>query len=268
MNFLEGLVRQSPVLSAIVVFMFLSLGPKFSMMMFDERLHNGVNIWIKPIKFDIALILYVCTLIFFAQWIKPETRSKTWFKTFNSVVVFCIAFEIIWINSAAMAGIGSHFNVATPLMGFAYTLAGIGATTLTSGALVYGVLIARNNETGLSREMHFAIWTSSILMFALTLTTASYMAAQTSHFVGGNMLDVEALPIMGWATDGGDLRVAHFFASHIFHAVPLFVLGAQLLLKSVSIPMVIAATLAYIAFTIYTLWEAMQGLPFLFMILG
>ena len=81
------------------------------------------------------------------------------------------------------------------------------------------------------------------------------------------MLDTEALPVMGWATDGGDLRVAHFFASHIFHAVPLFVFWAGLFLKRVTIPMVIAATILYSTFTFYTLWEAMQGLPFLGMLL-
>jgi hypothetical protein len=34
---------------------------------------------------------------------------------------------------------------------------------------------------------------------------------------------------MGWSRDGGDLRVAHFFATHALHGVPALVCLAALL---------------------------------------
>lgn len=267
-RFIKEAYMDAPALSALTILMLFLMMPKLGAMLVDTRLHNGVNIWIKPVKFDVALVIYTATLVYFARWIPQVTRAKTWFKLFTAAVIASIVFEQVWIGGAAAFGTASHFNVATPLMGLAYSFAGFAAVTLTSGALVFGILIARNKETGLSEPMHLSIWLSSILMFVFTVITASYMAAQTSHFVGGNMLDVESYPIMGWATDGGDLRVAHFFASHYFHALPLFVLVASFFFKSVNRSMVLGFAALYGVFTFYTLWEATRGLPFLQGIIG
>lgn len=267
-HFLKSAYADAPALSALTIIMICLMVPKLGAMLIDTRLHNGINIWIKPVKFDVALIIYTATLVIFARWIPQQTRTKTWFKFFTAAVVISIVYEQIWIGGAAAFGTSSHFNVATPLMGIAYTIAGFGAVTLTSGALVFGILIARNKHTGLSDTMHLSIWLSSVLMFVLTVITASYMSTSLSHFVGGNMLDTESYPIMGWAKDGGDLRVAHFFASHIFHALPIFVLAAGYVFKSVNRTMVLAFAILYSLFTLYTLWEASQGLPFLAGIIG
>ncbi|MEP3197101.1 MAG: hypothetical protein ABJO57_04465 [Lentilitoribacter sp.] len=267
-TFIKSAYADAPALSALTIIMLVLMVPKLGALALDTRLHNGINIWIKPIKFDVALITYTATLIFFARWIPQQTRKKTWFKYFIAAVVISVVYEQIWIGGAAAFGTSSHFNVATLLMGLAYTIAGFGAVTLTSGALVFGILIARNKQTGLTDPMHFAIWLSSVLMFVLTVITASYMSSQLSHFVGGNLLDTESHAIMGWAKDGGDLRVAHFFASHIFHVLPILVIAASHVFRTVSRNMVIVMAMLYCIFTFYTLWEATQGLPFLAGIIG
>lgn len=262
-QYLKDAYADAPVLSALTVIMLCLMVPKLGALLVDTRLHNGVNIWIKPIKFDVALSIYTATLVIFARWIPQQSRAKRWFKFFTAAVVISIVYELVWVGGAAALGIASHFNISTPIMGLAYTLAGIGAVTLTSAALVFGILIARNKQTGLSEPVHLSIWLSSVLMFVLTVVTATYMSSSLSHFVGGNMLDTESYPIMGWAKDGGDLRVAHFFASHIFHAVPFGVFAATYMFKSINRTLVIAFASLYSIFTLYTLWEAMQGLPFL-----
>lgn len=260
--------QDAPYLTGLTIFLTLMMLPTLGAMALDDRLHNGVNIWIKPFKFDVALTMYVATLAVFARWIPVATRQKTWFKIFTSSVIISILLEIIWIKGSAAAGIASHFNVVSPLMATAYSLAGLAAVILTCGALVFGYLIWRNKNTSLSNAMHFAIWFGSISMAVMTIVAASYMAAQTGHLVGGNLLDTEAMPIMGWATDGGDLRVAHFFASHIIHILPLFVLISSWVFKTTSMHATISVAVLYSAFTSYTLWEAMSGLPFLGAIFG
>lgn len=266
--FIKQAYADAPALSALTIIMLVLMVPKLGAMLVDTRLHNGVNIWIKPVKFDIALAIYTATLVVFARWIPQITREKIWFRIFTTAVILSIVFEQIWIGGAAALGTSSHFNIASPMMGYAYTIAGIAAVTLTSGALMFGILIARNKHTGLSEPMHLSIWLSCVLMFVLTVITASYMSANLSHFVGGNMLDTESYPITGWAKDGGDLRVAHFFASHIFHVLPIIVIIASYLFKSVSKNMVISMAVLYSLITFYTLWEAAQGLPFLASIIG
>lgn len=262
-------IRQdAPYLSALTVVLSLMTLQTLGAMALDDRLHNGINIWSKPFKFDVALVTYVATLSIFARWIPIATRQKLWFKVFTSSVIISILLEIIWIKGAAAAGTSSHFNVASPLMVVTYSIAGLAALILTTGALVYGFLIWRNQNTGLSKPMHFSIWFGSISMAIMTVIVASYMAAQSGHLVGGNLLDTEAMPIMGWATDGGDLRVPHFFASHIIHILPLFVLISSWMFKSTSMRATISVAALYSAFTFYTLWEATNALPFLGAILG
>ena len=262
-NNIRKQISFAPAFSSLALFLALMIIPKLSMMAFDERLINGINIWIKPIKFDVALATYLATLVVFARFIPHSTRQKLWFKAFNGLVVASIFYEIIWINGAATMGIGSHFNLDTQFTALAYTLAGLFSYLLTSAALVYGILIFRNKKSGLQPSMHFAIWFGSVAMFFLTMITASYMAAQSGHLVGGNALDTEAYPFMGWARDGGDLRVAHFFASHILHALPLLVLLSSALSLRISRLHVAAFAGLYTLFTFYTLWEAMNGMPFL-----
>ena len=49
--------RYAPALSALTIFILLSLIPKIGAMLLDDRLLHGVNIWSKPIKFDILVKL-------------------------------------------------------------------------------------------------------------------------------------------------------------------------------------------------------------------
>lgn len=265
---LARIQHEAPLLAGFTIFLALMSLPTLMAMALDDRLHNGINIWIKPFKFDVALLIYIATLAVFVRWVPTAARNKAWFKVFTGAVIVSVLLEILWVKGAAAAGIGSHFNVASPLMAAAYTIAGLGALILTSGALVYGALIWRNKNTGLSSTMHFAIWFGSVSMALMTIVTASYMAAQSGHLVGGNLLDTEAMPIMGWATDGGDLRVSHFFASHIIHFLPIFVLMSSWLFKRTNMAGTIGAAAFYCAFTFYTLWEAINGHAFLGSILG
>ncbi|KJV10327.1 hypothetical protein VZ95_05735 [Elstera litoralis] len=54
--------------------------------------------------------------------------------------------------------------------------------------------------------------------------TGIWMGGQPGHWVGGIASDAGGLPIVGWARDGGDLRVAHFFGLHLMQALPLLAL--------------------------------------------
>jgi hypothetical protein len=60
-----------------------------------------------------------------------------------------------------------------------------------------------------------------ILGFITTLVVAGYMSSQNSHWVGGVPSDADGLPIVGWVRGGGDLRMPHFFATHLMQIIPL-----------------------------------------------
>jgi hypothetical protein len=213
--------RNAPGLSAATVFLSLLIVPTLAAMAFDPRLHLGINIWTKPLKFEIPLAMYLATLAVFATWIPEKIRRARWLRIYTGVVIAAIIGEMVWLGGAAAFGTSSHFNTEIPFMALLYSLAGLGALILTSLSLIFGILIARIRETQLVDSIHLSLWLGLCMTFVLTLIVAGYMSSQTSHLVGGNTLDLESWRVTGWATDGGDLRVAHFFATHAMHVMPI-----------------------------------------------
>ena len=84
-----------------------------------------------------------------------------------------------------------------------------------------------------------------------------------SHWIGGSPSEAGGFGIMGWSTDGGDLRVAHFFATHAMHVIPLAALGcAALFGRNTRIP-ILVIVLAYVSFVAGTFIQALMGYPFI-----
>ncbi len=218
---LEQMRTDAPALTTLALFLLIAAVPTSAALWLDDRSYLGEPIWLKPLKFEIALVIYAGTLAFFARWIPETTRSTLIFRAFTAVVITCILAEMSWIGGAAALGTGSHFNVSTPAWAVLYPLMGIIAITLTSASLVWGILIWRNGATGLDPALHLSIALGLVLTFILTVIAASVLAQGTGHFVGVPQPGDPRVPIMGWSRTVGDLRVAHFFATHALHGLPL-----------------------------------------------
>jgi hypothetical protein len=172
--------------------------------------------------------------------------------------------EKVWLMGAAAYRIPSHFNLSNTLMQSAYALAGLLAVTFLTATVVYGVAIWRNDASGLTPGMRAAFGLGLILTFVLTVIVAGYLANYGSHFVGGNLSDAEGVPLMGWARDGGDLRVAHFFATHAMHFIPFAGFLAAITLPDRRAKTVVyIASAAFVAFVIFTFAQALMGQPFI-----
>ena len=85
----------------------------------------------------------------------------------------------------------------------------------------------------------------------------------TGHLVGTPVTHA-GLPVLGWSREVGDLRVAHFFATHALHALPIvgYIAGC-LLSPSQARAVVWAAAAIYTALVAATMVQAFQGQPFL-----
>jgi hypothetical protein len=241
--------------------LLLSLAVTLAAAVIDPRLFQGESIWVKPIKFQIALALYLLTLAFYARWLPAGMRGRRWWRIYAGIVLFCIAGEMAWIGGAAMAGTGSHFNVANPLMASLYPIMGAFAVILTSPTLVMGIAIWRNTATGLPPALHFALGLGLVLTFLLTVPIAGIMAQGDGHFVGIPATGA-AVPLFGWSREVGDLRVAHFLATHAMHWIPLAGLVAVAMLppRRATI-MVWAAASLFVAVVVATFAGALAGYP-------
>ncbi len=254
---------QEPLLAGATLCLLAMIPPTLVALALDPRTLHGINVWVKPLKFEIALAVYLGTLAWFASWLPPGMPQRPWFRRYTAVVVFCIAAELIWILGAAAYGVGSHFNRATPALATLYGLMGLFAVVLTSLSLAYAVLIARH-PAPLDPVLRLALVSGLGLTFVLTVLVAGYMASGTGHWVGGQRSDQAGLALMGWARAGGDLRVAHFFATHAMHALPLFGLTASRLLAPAAGRLAVwLFSGLYTAGVLYTFSAALAGQPFL-----
>jgi len=175
-------------------------------------------------------------------------------------VVFAILAEVIWLSSAAMLNTASHFNTEIPIFTAIYGLMGAFAVLLTSASLVMGISVWRNRMTGLTPALHLSVALGLVLTFLLTIPVAGYLSASGSHFVGPS---TAKLWVMGWSRDAGDLRVAHFLATHALHFIPLAGLLAVWAAPAQALRIVWAVAGAFAALVIFTFAQALQGRPFL-----
>ncbi|MEM7662554.1 MAG: hypothetical protein AAF292_09920 [Pseudomonadota bacterium] len=188
----------------------------------DPRLHNDVSIWIKPLKFQISMALHLITLAVLVRMFSEKTRRSSWITALAVSSSFAALVEITLIGGQAARGVGSHFNTDAPMDNIIYAIMGVGSLILILPALIIGIrFLASKSTDRMPSTMKLAAGSGLLLSFVFTLTVAGYMSMQGGHWVEAPTTDANGLPVVGWTRQGGDLRVAHFFATHIMQVVPI-----------------------------------------------
>jgi hypothetical protein len=99
---------------------------------------------------------------------------------------------------------------------------------------------------------------------------ATMAARRGLHIVGAHSVGIAdggpGLPVVGWSTVGGDLRVAHFFGIHAMQLLPFFGWyiarrrNAFAHLKEFHrLALVCTAGLAYLGLVLLLVWQALRG---------
>ncbi|MEO4001604.1 hypothetical protein [Mesorhizobium sp. CAU 1732] len=259
---LEALTRHEPALASVGLLMLAIMPPTLFAMLVDARTIQGVNVWMKPFKFEMALAVYVLTLVFFARYLSEGVRQRRWYRVYIGAVIAAIVLEVVWIGGAAAIGTSSHFN-RTPIGDIIYSAMGAAAVLLTSASAVFAWQIARNRQTTLAPALKESVVIGLALVLPFTLLTAGTMSSMSSHFVGGSGAGVGGFPLMGWARDRGDLRVSHFFATHAMHFVPAFGLLSVAMFGGDERRPVRLFALAFVILVGFTFMQALAGNPFL-----
>ena len=233
----------------------------------ETREINGVNLWIKPLHFQFSLAAHFTTLALLLRLVAPPLREGRLMRWTMRAAVFAFASELTWLMVEAARGRASHFNADTRLEQILYPLMGLGAIMLIVAALVTGLLIRKSPTAGQPTGLRSGAINGLILGFVATLLVAGLMSSGQvdgpGHWVGGVHTDAGGLPIVGWSTTGGDLRVPHFFATHMMQALPLAGLLADRLWPARARGLVIAMTGGSLLLIAATLAQALAGRPFL-----
>jgi hypothetical protein len=132
---------------------------------------------------------------------------------------------------------------------------------LTSASATLAWAIHRHPAGDLSAALRTGLVWGLGLTLPLTLVTAQTLADMGSHWIGGTPSDAGGLFLFGWSRDGGDLRAAHFFATHAMHAIPLAALACGRLFGPTAQAPVRFAALAYVGLVAFVFFQALRGVP-------
>lgn len=266
------LQQGSPVLAwggaIMLIASFITLG----LSLFDPRLFQGVSVWHKPWKFQFSTFMYWWSLAWFAGYFALTVQQSVAMRYVVWMSIAAGLFEVLYISWQGAFGLASHFNLSSPFYGAMYTAMGIFAVLLTSTSGVLGYQVLRNSLQTFKTDvaLRHAIGWGLIVTSVLGTVTGGVLGARTlsgGHWVGGTANDALGLLVFNWSRDGGDLRVAHFFALHAMQIMPLLALflfaAAPNMTQSTAKRWVWLVAVFYSIFCIFTLIQAQRGVPFL-----
>ncbi|MEZ4678676.1 MAG: hypothetical protein R2932_31120 [Caldilineaceae bacterium] len=201
-------------------------------MVADPKVITGSNGWIKPLKFAISLPIYSFTVTWLLTYIQGRRRIVQTIANITGVVALT---ETALITLQVLRGTTSHFNVSTAFDAAVFSTMGTAITILATVNLITVILLAlqRLDNTVLATAMRLGALISFVGMMVAFLMTSGPTPAQRAALeaggdatiVGAHSVGVEdggpGLPLLGWSTVGGDLRVPHFVGLHGLQLLPL-----------------------------------------------
>lgn len=233
----------------------------------DERLLNDVSVWSKPVKFQLSIILTLGTAMLLLHLLDDAARATRTIRGAGLVMAMASTLEITYIVLQAARGRASHFNDATPLETILYALMGIGAVSIVAGAFVVGWVIWRRGRTDMGEGLRLGAAWGLMIGAVLTVITAGVMSSgaitDPGHWVGGIRSDANGLFLFGWSRTGGDLRVPHFFATHIMQGLPILGLLLDRIAPGRARTGIWVGAVAGILIVAVTFMQAAMGMPFL-----
>jgi hypothetical protein len=239
---------------------------------FDHRLFQGVSVWHKPWKFQFSTVLYWWSLAWFISYFGTTEQFSLSRRFIVWMSLIAGLFEVVYISWQGAFGLASHYNTSSPFYGAMYTAMAVFAVLLTStsGVLGYTVLRAHSQTYATSVALRHAIGWGLIISSVLGIVTGAILGGRTNsggHWVGGTTNDALGLMVLNWSRDGGDLRVAHFFALHAMQILPvmavLFICLTPNMSPNTSKRFIWLLAAGYAGFCIFTLKQALSGTPFL-----
>jgi hypothetical protein len=214
-EFFRELHRRNPVLSAMGWANVALLLAALLAAPFDARTVTGLNPWIKPMKFAASVAVYVWTLGWLLEHVRHYRRAVRLI-SWGVTVVF--AFEQAAIFMQAGRGTTSHFNVGRPLDAAVFSLMGLMILVNTALACAALWLFFRRTEP-LPPAYLWGIRLGLVLFIVAGLEGFA-MTSQMAHTVGAKD-GGPGLPVLGWSTRAGDLRIAHSLGLHALQVLPL-----------------------------------------------
>ena len=196
----------------------------------DPRVVTGAPAWLKPAKFGVSISLYSLTLVWILGFIQGRRRLVN---ILGWTVLVTFGLEWVSIITQIARGTTSHFNIATPLDTALWTLMAVAIAVLwVANFVIAGLLLFQKfDHPAFAWSLRLGLMLAVVGMglgYLMTSPTAQQMAGWSAGgpvtVAGAHTVGVAdggpGLPVVGWSTVGGDLRIPHFVGMHALQLVP------------------------------------------------
>src|SRR3954447_14040408 len=197
----------------------------------DHTQITGVDRWLKPWKFSVSITVYVLTLAWMSRLARRRRRTAL---AVSGLGAALMGLELAVIIVQAARGRASHFNTGTPLDARLFAVMGQVILLVWLTVLVLAVVLLRERiaGAGLATGLHWGLGVTLVGMLSAAFMVEPLnrwaearaggppALATGSHTIGA--LDGgRGLPLLGWSTVAGDLRIGHFVGLHALQLLPL-----------------------------------------------
>jgi hypothetical protein len=272
----RGLLAINRPLTLVGVVFLVTLVGTLIGLAIDSRVITGAPAWLKPAKFAISSSIYAFTFVWLLGFVRGHPRLVAFVA---NATAFVLVVEVGIIIVQVVRGTTSHFNYSTPLDAALFSSMGVLIVGLWLAALVAAVLLVRQRMTDsvLAWSLRWALPIALVGMavaFFMPQPTPEQRAALAAgdagagRIIGAHSVGVAdggpGLPIVGWSTLGGDLRVAHFFGLHALQVLPSigWILSRGALSRLAAghrIALVWTAAVTYLGLVLLLTWQALRG---------
>jgi hypothetical protein len=270
-SILHRLWQASPSLTAVGLLMLAAAVFSALGVFVDPRIITGAPAWLKPFKFAVSTAVYSLTLAWIFGYL-PNWPRATRIVGWVTAIVFVL--EVALIDVQAWRGTTSHFNASTPVNMIVFAVMGIAIVvqTLVSVAVAVALWRQRFSDRALGWALRFGMVLTILGAMTgplMTRPTAQQLADARAgqrmtiagaHSVGG--LDGgPGVPVTGWSSEHGDIRVPHFIGLHAIQVLALVAIGLRRWRRpeSVRVRVVLAAAASYASLFALLLWHALRG---------
>jgi len=243
----------------------LALAGAAAGLLLDDRTITGAPAWLKPAKFAVSIAVYCATLAWVLRRVSGLPRAVA---VIAGTTAAALVGELVLIALQVARGTTSHFNDATPFDAAVFSaMGGLVALVFLAAA---GAALLLLRQRGLPRVLAAGL-RGGLLVSLLGMAEAGLMIAHRTAASpsGGHTVGAAdggpGLPLTGWSTLHGDLRVSHFVGLHGLQALLLlaWALHRSGLPDRVGARLVTVGALGWAGLVVLLAWQALRGLPLL-----
>jgi hypothetical protein len=244
----SALSLASKVLVIFGGLMLAALGITYLVSLTDIRTIRDVGVWVKPMKFMAATVLFAWTTVWLVSIAHTSVGTTQTYIWITALLILTSLFEVVYITYQGSQGEASHYNNSDVLHMILFGVMAIAAVGLTATQAWLAWEIWQEQKT-----MGLSVVTLGVVI-GLLLT---FILSTVSGFLlGGNQPPAGVgLPIVGWHLYR-DIRPSHFLGVHAQQFIPLLGLLVERFAGQYANVGLIAGSAAYVSTWMFLTWAA------------